>query len=243
MRIIKENKNVEKTNLKRSSSLNTMENDEEKLYREDGLLHYKMISQNNRKERELQKFNFHNNSSICYRFGQVNVEKGLIILILQMLLTALIIYYYLFELERVMVYLYVISSGIDAILMIIFIYFIIKFRRDEIFSQFSRGLSNFVDIINTINLLFKSINYVILFFLTNELTFFFCFWFTIKFLFDVYFSFTTLKIFVFCSCTIWINEKFYRLAKWIQYYLFCCEFEDKEDQKEPEKLEELESNY
>ena len=244
MKIIKENKNVEKITLnKKSSSINVNENEDDKLFNNEALLPSKMKFDNFRKEREMIIFNFNNNSSVCNRFGQVNTEKALILLTIQMILTALIIYYYIHNIEKVMIYLYVISSLFDAILVMILIYYIVKFRQDEIFSQFSRGLSNLFDIINSIDLIFKTLNFSIVFFLSDELSFFFCFWFSFKFILDFYFTFITLKIFVFCSCTLWINEKLYKLGKWIQYYLLCCEVEEKEEYKEPEKIDELESNY
>jgi hypothetical protein len=186
--------------------------------------------------------NFYNNSNICYRFGQVNIEKAVFVLLFQMIFTALLIYLYIYEIAKILIYLFLISAGIDMILMSIFIYFVMKFRQDEIFSTFSRGISNFVDVVNSINLIFKVFNFAFIFLVIKELNFLFCLLFSLKLLIEVYFALITLKIFVFCSCTVWINEKLYRLFKFIQYYILCCETEEKEE-KENERFEELESNY
>jgi hypothetical protein len=239
MKIFQENVNAKKHHFKKSLD-NDKDNEAERLSNEENLVPNKG---NIAKAKYLNNANFHNNSNICYRFGQANIEKALFVLITQMILTALLIYIYIYELEKPIIYLFLISAGMDMILMTVFIYFVMKFRQDDIFSTFSRSLSNFVDVVNSINLLIKLMNYTALFFLVEELKFLFCFWFTLKFLVEIYFGLITVKMFVFCSCTIWLNEKLSKLFKWIQFYVFCCDVEDKEEGKEPEKCEELESNY
>ena len=239
MKIIKENKNVENNYLKKNYT--TKQQEEDILFNEEKLLPHEIKSDNLYTNKNMQNFSYRNNSNICYRFGQVNVEKSLFVLIFEMLFTATVIYFYVYQFEKAIIYLYFISSGFDFLLMTILIYFIVKFRQEEIFSSFSRSQSNLVEIINTINFLFKSINLGILFFFTNNMTFFFCFLFTIKFFLDLYFVIITLKIFLFCTCTLWINENLYRFTCWIlSKFNFEIE-EEKEDDKE--KLEELESIY
>src|SRR4051812_2424075 len=125
MKIFQENKNVEKHQLEKIESP-MKDQDIERLYNEDALMASKIKSDKHRRERYLHNVNFHNNSNICYRFGQVNVEKALFVLIIQMLYTALLIYAYIYDLEKVLIYLYLISAGIDLILMTIFIYFVLK---------------------------------------------------------------------------------------------------------------------
>lgn len=242
MKIQQEGKNVEKHQYRKSSEFDK-DAENERLSNEEALMPSKGRLEKNLKERYFQNIIFHNNSNICYRFGQANIEKALFVLITQMILTALLIYAYIYELEKVIVYLFLISAGMDLILVSIFIYFVMRFRQDEIFASFSRSLSNFVDVLNSINMLFKLLNYGVLFFIVEELSFLFCMWFTFKFLIEVYFGLITIKMFVFCSCTIWLNEKLYRMIKWIQHYVFCCDVDEKEEGKEPEKFEELESNY
>jgi hypothetical protein len=242
MKIFQENKNVEKQTYKKISTMNK-EIETEKSHNEDVLMPSKIKYGKATKDKYISNINFYNNSNICYRFGQVNIEKALFVLLFQMIFTALLIYLYIYDIAKILIYLFLISAGIDMILMTIFIYFVMKFRQDEIFSTFSRGVSNFVDIVNSINLIFKFFNYTFIFFVIKDLTFFFCLWFTLKILIEIYFALITLKIFVFCSCTVWINEKLYGLFKMIQYYILCCETEEKEENKEHERFEELESNY
>lgn len=242
MKIFQENKNVEKQTYKKISTIGK-DTEIERSNNEDVLNTSKIKYRKVNKDKFVSNINFYNNSNICYRFGQVNIEKALFVLLFQMIFTALLIYLYIYDIAKILIYLFLISAGIDMILMTIFIYFIMKFRQDEIFSTFSRGVSKFVDIVNTINLVFKLFNYAFIFYMIKKLSFFFCFWFSIKILIEIYFALITLKVFVFCACTVWINEKLYKLFSLVQYYIFCCESEEKEEFKEQEKYEELESNY
>ena len=241
MKIIKENKNNEKT-YQNKKFISTTDHFKDKLIDEDPLLPSKLEFEDIYKENIFLNSNSINNSNICYQFGQVNLEKALFILVFQMIITASAIYFYIDLIDELILYLYLITAGIDFVITIIYIYFIKKFIQDAIISNFSRSLSNLVDIINSFNILLKCINVGILFLKTDKLTFFLVFWFMIKFVLDIYFVFSTLRIFLFCSFAIWLNEKLYIFTNWVKYYLFCFHLEEKDFAKH-DKFEQLVSNY
>jgi hypothetical protein len=191
-------------------------------------------------DREIQRVRY----SVYSKTGQENIEMSLLIHFIQMIYTAIILYIYLEILARTFIYLYLISGFVDIVLMSFFIYFLAQFRSHEAFSHIPRGLFTASDYINFTNLIFKTFNVSLLFSYAEKLNVRFYFAFGFKYLLDVYFCLLSLKLFMFCPCSVWLNNKLFACFRWIKFGLFCCQDEERHlEDEDGKKNEVLESNY
>ena len=184
---------------------------------------------------------------LCLNFIQnriENIEYSLFILALQILLTALIVYIYLESLKSLLILLFIITGTFDIVILTFYIYFVIKFKKEEIFTSLPKTCFSVSDVLNIINLIMKTINFLLLFVLSKEIVFMFALSFILKFVIDIYFCFVTIKIYMFCPCGMWCSEYLNRMWNGVKYYLFCCEVEDNNSiDMEYSKMEDMESFY
>ena len=190
-----------------------------------------------------EKAKYYNNATLSDKHGQENIESSLVILSIQILFTALLVYLYFGNLEQLIILLFIITGIFDIIVLTFYIYFVIKFKKEEIFTSLPKSCFSISDIFNIANLLLKSVNYVFIFVLSDEIEILFALSFTLKYLIDLYFFLTSIKIYMFCPCGIWLNDLFIRIWVWIKYYIFCCEAEETSSDIEYSRMEDMESFY
>jgi len=185
---------------------------------------------------------FYDNSSISMSYGQYNVEKCLVILFILVVYSALIIYSYCTLMDSLNFYLLVSSGILDLFISFSYLYFLVKLKSDQIFNRIPISIINVSDILILINFALKivtmillSVNYSIL-----GLSAFICF--IMKFLIELYFAMISVKLLMFCPCTLYVQEQTEILWNWMKYYVFCCEVEEQEN-PDYTKLEDLESQY
>ena len=139
---------------------------------------------------------FLNNSDICNKYGQTNIESGLYSLIIISLLSGLILYLYQNQLKLKLTYLIISSLLFDIILILFYIYMRSRFHSNEtndIIPKKAIGINDFFLILNFILKVFllviAMIKYISLGFITL---------FLFKFLLEFYFFMTCAKILIFC---------------------------------------------
>jgi hypothetical protein len=198
----------------------------------------------NGKQRDANdKAKYFNNASVSDKHGQENIESSLVILAIQILFTALLVYIYFNNLGPLIVLLFIITGIFDIIVLTFYIYFVIKFKKEEIFTSLPKTCFSVSDVFNIANMLLKSINYVFIFIFSDEVEFWFTLNFTIKYFIDLYFFLTSIKIYMFCPCGIWLNDVLCGIWNWIKYYIFCCEIEETNSDMEYSRMEDMESFY
>ena len=206
-------------------------------------LHHIAVKKMSHADREIQRI--HNSSSS--KTGQDNIEKSLLIHFIQMIFTATILFIYLHLLAKTFIYLYLISGFVDILLMALFIYFLTQLRSSSAFSNIPRSLFTASDYLNFSNLIFKTFNVSLLFSFAVGMGINFYLAFGFKYVLDVYFCLLSLRLFMFCPCSVWLNNHLFSCFRWIKYLLFCCSDEDavyrQVDEEENKKNEVLESNY
>ena len=187
--------------------------------------------------------NLTNFNDISYKYGQENFEKSLITLTFNILFTAAIVYIYLNNLDDLNIFLYIITCSFDIILLTIYIYYIYQFKKDDIFTTLPSICFSVSDGLNIFNLFLKGISFLYIF-LGGQIIFFLVFWFTFKFMFDIYFWMISLKIYVFCGCAAGISSFIYSVYSWIKYYILCVEPEENNNSDmEYSRMEDMESFY
>ena len=189
------------------------------------------------------KIKYYNNSMISDRHGQENIEYSLFIISIQILFTALIAYIFFLALDQLVILLFVIIGIFDVSVLTFYIYFVIKFKKEEIFTSLPKGCLSITDVLNVSSMILKSVNFVLVFVLSDEIDFWFVFSFSLKYLVDIYFCFISLRIYMFCSCGMWCSDFLYKAWLWMKFYIFCCEVDETSSDMEYSRMEDMESYY
>jgi hypothetical protein len=193
--------------------------------------------------RPKERIFFYDNSQISMSFGQYNVEKCLVVLFIMIVISALFIYNHYLILSNLSLMLLICGGGVDIITSFIYLYFLVKLKSEQIFNRIPSSLINSSDILILINLMIKLVTLVFIYMELYSLGFHSVILFTLKFLLDFYFAVISVKIFMFCPCTLYLQEQSTRLWNWIKYYVFCCDIEETPENPDYTKLEDLESFY
>ena len=190
------------------------------------------------------KARYYNNTNISDRHGQENIEYSLFILSSQILYSSFIVYIYLYELENLLFILFCISGILDLIILTFYVYFVIKFNKDEIFTDLPKSCISWCDMINIMSMSIKVINFFLLFLLSKQIDFNLALCFIIKFITDLYFFIISIKIYMFCPYGVWCSDLFNKIWLCVKYYLFCCEIDDSQSSDmEYSRMEDMESFY
>lgn len=185
---------------------------------------------------------YYDNSSISMSYGQYNVEKCLVVLFVLLVSSAILIYNYYFTLRLVSSILVISGAALDFIISCLYLHFLLKLKSEEIFNKIPTTLINSSDILIGISLAVKIASYIMIWVDYSLLGWSAVLLFSFKFLLEFYFAVISIKLLIFCPCTIYIQEQSEKLWNWIKYYVFCCEVEETEN-PDYTKLEDLESFY
>lgn len=183
---------------------------------------------------------YYDNSAISMSFGQYNLEKCLFILLFLIIYSTYIAYSYLDILDKTNLTFLIAGGVIDLIVSLIYLYLLVKLRSDTIFNEIPIGIMNISDYIIILNCFVKMITLIMAVVSYNLIGLLGIIIFSIKFLFDSYFVVVSVKLFMFCPCSLYVQEQTERIWNGIIYYIFCCEYERKEN-TEYTRLEDLES--
>ena len=189
-----------------------------------------------------EKVYFYDNSLISLSYGQYNVEKCLVVLFILIVYTAILIYDYYPLLSNFSFILLVSSGSVDIIISFLYLYFLLKLKSDQIFNKIPNAAVNSSDILIIANLVAKILTLVMIIVDYSILGLTAIILFVMKFLIEFYFNVISVKLFMFCPCTLYIQEKTEKVWNWIKYYVFCCEIEEPEN-PDYTKIEDLESFY
>jgi hypothetical protein len=191
-----------------------------------------------------EKVYYFDNYEISLTYGQANIEKCLIVVLLCLTVSISLVYKYFFDLHETIVYIFIGSCFIDLIVTSFYLYFLFKLKSAQIFNQVPIGAIDFNDLLILINFITKITLFV-----------FFCLHytyigltgialFTIKLLLDIYYTLISVKFLMLCPCSIYIQEITNKIWLNIKYYVCCCDVEQIEpEHHEYTKIEQLESFY
>jgi hypothetical protein len=193
--------------------------------------------------RPKERIFYYDNSQISMSYGQYNVEKCLIVLFIIIVTQACLIYNYYLILSYTSLTLLLSGTGVDLITSFLYLYFLIKLKSDQIFNKIPNSITNSSDILILLNLILKIVTLVFIYIEMNVLGVTAVVLFSLKFLIEFYFAVISVKIFMFCPCTLYLQEQTGKLWNWIKYYVFCCEVEEQQENPDYTKLEDLESFY
>jgi len=185
---------------------------------------------------------YYDNSQISMSFGQYNLEKCLIVQFILIILTACLLYEYSTNLDYLNCVLIFLGGGLDVIASIFYIYFLYKLKSNDIFNKLPNFAINLTDIMILINLFIKIFTIVMIYVDYSTLGVSALILFTLKFFIEFYFSVISVKLFMFCPCTLVLQEQTEKMWNWIKYYIFCCDVEEPEN-PDYTKIEDLESFY
>jgi hypothetical protein len=192
--------------------------------------------------RPKEKTFYYDNAHISMSYGQYNLEKCLLVLLIIIIYSACLVYEYFNFFPRVDYYLILVGGGLDVITSFSYLYFLLKLKSQQIFNKIPSVMSNASDVLILINFFVKVVTIVKI-----SVDFYIFAWtgvilFSLKFLFELYFSIISVKLFMFCPCTMYFQEQSEKTWIWIKYYIFCCEVEESGN-PDYTKIEDLESFY
>jgi hypothetical protein len=185
---------------------------------------------------------YYDNSAISLSYGQYNIEKCLIVLTIILLLNLVIIYNYYPKFTRFVLISIIGSMAVDATISLLFLYFLYKLKSNIKFNKIY-GL-NSLDILITLNFVMKSILFIIM--LVHNKTVVAIILLSVKFLVDFYFILLSVKILMFCPCSVYLLEFTEKIWTTLKKYLFCYDKENTAtdpENYEYSKLEDIESFY
>jgi hypothetical protein len=213
--------------------------------RQDGVFNYmnddRIISTHKPKK---QKIYYFDNYEISLSYGQANIEKCLIVILLCLTLSASLVYKYFFDLHTTILYIFIGSCFIDFIVTCLYLYFLFRLKSEQIFNQVPIGALDFSDLLILVNFIIKTTLFV-----------FFCLHytyigltgialFTFKLILDIYYTLISVKFLMLCPCSIYVQEVTNKIWLNIKYYVCCCDVEQIEPENhEYTKIEEIESFY
>jgi hypothetical protein len=183
---------------------------------------------------------YYDNSAISMSFGQHNIEKCLFVLLFLIIFSTYLAFSYFLTLDKAFITSIVTGCVVDLIISLIYLYLLIKLRSDHIFNKIPIQMISVSDCIILANIVIKTISFLMSFANYKILGFLGFFLFLLKYLFDVYFTLISVKLFMFCPCSIYVHEQTENLWNSFKYYLFCCEIEQAENM-EYTRLEDLDS--
>ena len=183
---------------------------------------------------------YYDNSAISMSFGQHNIEKCLFVLLFIIIFSACVAYNYYTIIDTPFLISIITGCGVDLVVSIIYLYILLKLRSDNIFNKIPVSLITISDRIILANTVVKTIifimsiaNYSLIWF-SGFLLFF------LKYVLEIYLALISVKLFMFCPCSIYVQEQTEKIWNGIKYYLFCCEIEQQENFNYS-RLEELDS--
>jgi len=136
------------------------------------------------------------NFSLCQKYGQANIEKAILLLILIISITGFILYYYWKLLKLYYIKILLVAVSIDIILLFFYCYLRLKFNSNDWVNSFPTEFYNFIDYIITINFILKVVALVIFFF--HKISLGSIFIFSFKFLLELYLLISCAKFMIFC---------------------------------------------
>ena len=147
-------------------------------------------------QRDTENSEIFDNFAICQKFGQANIEKAIILLILIISITGFILYYYWKLLKLYYIKILLVAVSIDIILLFFYCYLRLKFNSNDWVNSFPTEFYNFIDYIITINFILKVLALVIFFF--HKISLGSIFIFSFKFLLELYLLISCAKFMIFC---------------------------------------------
>ena len=192
-------------------------------------------------QRDTENSNVLDNFGLSEKFGQSYIEKAIILLILIILLSGLILYYNLKIKKTYFIKILSITSIIDSLLLLFYCFLRIKINSSQWFDSFPIHLYNYSDYIIIINFILKFVLFIMSFFYQNTLgsLVLFC----MKFLLELYFLISCVKLSIFIpGCNI-LEEYFEKAIEGIKFLLICCENDHEQEAFEYKRVNEDTSNY
>ncbi len=161
------------------------------------------------------------NFSLCQKYGQANIEKAILLLILIISITGFILYYYWKLLKLYYIKILLVAVSIDIILLFFYCYLRLKFNSNDWVNSFPTEFYNFIDYIITINFILKVLALVIFFF--HKISLGSIFIFSFKFLLELYLLISCTKYMIFCPGYKSFSGCFEIGVGLIKNMLNCCE--------------------
>ena len=185
-------------------------------------------------QRDTENSEIFDNFAICQKFGQANIEKSIFLLITIISISGLILYYNLKIIKSYFIKLLSISTIIDLLILLFYSFLRIKFSSRQWFNSFPIQLYNCTDYIIIINFAIKLATFILSFFYKKNLgtLILICF----KFLLDLYFLISCVKILIFCPGFKTFEEYFKKPIGWIKFLLICCENEHEPEGNDYKKI-------
>ena len=174
-------------------------------------------------QRDTDNSDIFDNFSLCQKFGQSNIEKGIFLLIIITFVSGVILHYNLKILKSIYIKLLSISSIIDLLLLLVYCFLRIKFSADQWFNPFPILLFNYSDYVIILNFGLKIAIFVLSFFYTKSLLLLLLSAF--KFLLELYFLLSCVKFLVFCPGYKTFQECCDCIVGKIKKSFNCCENE------------------
>ena len=192
-------------------------------------------------QRDTENSDIFDNFKLCQRYGQANIEKGILLLISILLITGLILYYNVKIMKHYLIKMIYASSIVDLLLLIIFAFLRFKFSNEEWFNSFPIKFYSYIDYIIILNSLLKIVVFILSFMYQKSLGslgLILC-----KFLLELYLLVSCVKILIFCPGYKTLEEFFEKAVGWIKYLLICCESEHEQDAGDYKRLYDDSTNF
>lgn len=185
------------------------------------------------------------NADISNHFGQANIEKSYILIVIILLYEVFWLFYYLEFLTQVFKVVVYVSIGLDLAVASFLTTFYFKLKQERLLTRISSRIRNACDAVVAIDSITKVYLFVGL--QLQAVPVFsaaYCF-FLVKFLLEVYFCTVSMKCCLFFPCSYRVIETFKVYWGLFLYYVFCIEDEDNLQYHSLENvdLEDIESMY
>ena len=192
-------------------------------------------------QRDTENSNILDNFSLSEKFGQPIIEKAIILLILIILLSGLILYYNLKIKKAYFIKILSIASIIDSLLLLFYCFLRIKINSSQWFDSFPIHLYNYIDYIIIINFILKFVLFIMSFFSQKTLgsLVLFC----MKFLIELYFLISCVKLLIFIPGFKTLEEYFEKAIEGIKFLLICCENDHEQEVYDYKRINEDTTNY
>jgi hypothetical protein len=184
---------------------------------------------------------YFNNSNLCQYYGQSNIEKCLFILFFLITYTSTLMYHFYNIIPSLLFSVMLFTLIVDGISMIIYGMFLYKLKSDNMFDRLPQKLISVNDFMVMFNSFIKT--GAIVFTCLNWLGLVPMGLFFGKFIIEVYFMMVSVKIFLFCPGSRYVQEQSEKIWSFVKFYVFCCEEEQDQDINEYTKIEDIESFY
>ena len=114
-------------------------------------------------QRDTENSDIFDNFKLCQRYGQANIEKGILLLISILLITGLALYYNIKIIKPYLTKIIYASSIVDLLLLIIFTFLRYKFSNEEWFNSFPIRFYSYIDYIILLNSILKIVIFILSF--------------------------------------------------------------------------------